>query len=119
MDAELKAKWVEALRSEKYQQCTGVLRSNIGEGRAGYCCIGVLLDIQQANWTASPMHGAYDAEVGEVACNANTSAEAFVRAFPLMSREIALDLMNKNDGCGDEDHRYTFPEIADHIEKIL
>jgi hypothetical protein len=48
MDAELKAKWVEALRSGKYQQLTpGGLR----EGDR-FCCLGVLCDIAApSGWT--------------------------------------------------------------------
>jgi hypothetical protein len=40
MDAELKAKWLEALRSGKYDQTSGQLR----DGNC-FCCLGVLCDI--------------------------------------------------------------------------
>lgn len=40
MDAELKAKWLEALRSGKYDQGTGQLRN----GNC-FCCLGVLCDV--------------------------------------------------------------------------
>lgn len=45
MDAGLKAKWVEALRSDKYKQGTGYLER---EGR--HCCLGVLCEIQDSEW---------------------------------------------------------------------
>lgn len=41
MDAELKAKWLEALRSGKYDQGTGQLR----DSRHCFCCLGVLCDV--------------------------------------------------------------------------
>jgi hypothetical protein len=40
MDAELKRKWVEALRSGKYEQASGKLR--VGNK---FCCLGVLCDL--------------------------------------------------------------------------
>jgi hypothetical protein len=41
MDPEIKAKWVEALRSGRYEQGRMML---LHEGR--YCCLGVLCDLQ-------------------------------------------------------------------------
>ena len=38
MDAKLKAKWVKALRSGKYQQITNVLHYD----NKSFCCLGVL-----------------------------------------------------------------------------
>lgn len=40
MNSRIKQKWVDALRSGKYSQDTGVLRSTVG-----YCCLGVLCDL--------------------------------------------------------------------------
>jgi hypothetical protein len=40
MDAELKRKWVEALRSGKYQQTRYRMRD-----RDKFCCLGVLCDL--------------------------------------------------------------------------
>ena len=40
MNEDIKKKWLEALRSGKYQQGTGFLQK---EGR--YCCLGVLCDL--------------------------------------------------------------------------
>ena len=43
---EWRRKWVEALRSGKYRQTTGVLRD-----RDGFCCLGVLCDIaEKGKW---------------------------------------------------------------------
>lgn len=40
MKADIKAKWVAALRSGQYAQTEGVLRNE-----EGYCCLGVLCDL--------------------------------------------------------------------------
>ena len=46
MDAGLKARWVEALRSGGYEQTHGALRLPINEGdEVGYCCLGVLCNL--------------------------------------------------------------------------
>ena len=41
MKAELKTKWIEALRSGKYNQGRRALVTNQGS----YCCLGVLCDV--------------------------------------------------------------------------
>lgn len=41
MNADVKTKWIAALRSGTYPQGRGHLRTNEG----GYCCLGVLCDI--------------------------------------------------------------------------
>lgn len=40
MNADIKKRWVEALRSGKYQQITGQLKSD-----CGHCAMGVLADV--------------------------------------------------------------------------
>lgn len=47
MKAEIKKKWVEALRSGKYAQTRGVLtRKKAGFGyEPGHCCLGVLCEV--------------------------------------------------------------------------
>lgn len=56
MQAELKQKWVEALRSGKYQQGKAMLRSRDGE----FCCLGVLCDlVAPSAWEFSPVEGCF------------------------------------------------------------
>lgn len=45
MNQEIKAKWVAALRSGEYGQCTSVLN----DGTGGFCCLGVLCDIKNSD----------------------------------------------------------------------
>jgi hypothetical protein len=40
MKADIKTKWVAALRSGQYEQTMSMLRNN-----SGYCCLGVLCDL--------------------------------------------------------------------------
>lgn len=43
MDKSLKAKWLRALRSGKFQQWRGgALMEDPGDGSKAYCCLGVL-----------------------------------------------------------------------------
>jgi hypothetical protein len=50
MDTTLKAKWVEALRSGKYQQGQGYLQK---DGK--FCCLGVLCDVSDVGeWKTIP-----------------------------------------------------------------
>lgn len=44
MDQEVKAQWVEALRSGEYHQGTGRLH-HISGGQSLYCCLGVLCEL--------------------------------------------------------------------------
>lgn len=50
MKQEIKERWVEALRSGKYEQGTGSLTT--GSGR--YCCLGVLCDLAVADGAIKP-----------------------------------------------------------------
>lgn len=38
MNKRIKAKWLKALRSGEFKQCTG----DLTDGSGGYCCLGVL-----------------------------------------------------------------------------
>ena len=92
MDAELKAKWVAALRSGKYEQGPLFLRN--GES---YCCLGVLCDVLDPNgWP-------------EDHCLALTTLDA----TGLSGMEVS-NLVHLNDTLG-----YPFNTIADWVEANL
>lgn len=44
MTPELKAKWIAGLRSGKYKQSIGLLRSDVEKGEVSFCCMGVLCE---------------------------------------------------------------------------
>ena len=45
IDADIKDKWLEALRSGAYNQTTSRLKRRDEQGAMYYCCLGVLCDI--------------------------------------------------------------------------
>lgn len=45
MNADVKRKWLDALRGGEYKQTTGRLLSVSTSGEKSYCCLGVLCDI--------------------------------------------------------------------------
>ena len=45
MNSEVKAKWISALRSGKYQPTTRFLKKFLENGSIGHCCLGVLCEI--------------------------------------------------------------------------
>jgi len=105
MTAEMKAKWLEALRSGKYQQGKNFLR----EGDR-YCCLGVLCELDGAKWTKpdSYRNGVYRSDHGEVHCPDDR------RLVDLgLDREIAGRAAGRNDSGK------SFSEIADWLEANL
>lgn len=110
MNQEIKAKWVEALRSGKYKQGKKRLRFR-GDT---YCCLGVLCDVMGAEWYMGGEgedDSCYYAKFSEV-------AEASILPPPIreaadINEEAEGDLITMNDQ-GD-----SFSTIADHIETNL
>jgi hypothetical protein len=96
MDAQLKAKWVEALRSGKYPQTTNYLKDD-----DGYCCLGVLCDVQGADFDA------IKEEFGSLSLSHNPQKYL----GQLGGGCTTLAQMNDNGK--------SFSEIADYIERIL
>lgn len=95
MDAQLKEKWVEALRSGKYSQTMRQLKDD-----TGFCCLGVLCDIQGADFDA------IREEYGTLSLSVNPA-----KYLKDINNVSFLSLMN-DDGK-------SFSEIADYIEKTL
>lgn len=105
MNAEWKAKWLEALRSGSYQQGKGTLRYK-GE----FCCLGVLCDISGMGvWEETGCGFAYqvieEAERGHL-------PDVVRRAT-----ELEWEMQTRLSGMNDEG--WTFQKIADHIEEAL
>lgn len=95
MDPELKAKWLEALRSGNYKQVRGQLAL-----WGGFCCLGVLN------------------EIGGFGCLAEAdylhSLKDHQGLFLAIPGETQRHLASKND-----DWDWSFEEIADWIEENL
>jgi len=104
MNAEIKARWVEALRSGKYQQGRAALRSL--EER--FCCLGVLCDLYSpSEWTTNGSTRYFHRE----------SLSAFIgadfRTQMGLSDAEAWRLARMNDDGK------SFADIADYIEANL
>ena len=97
MDKELKAKWVAALRSGKYKQGQGRLRSVDDT----FCCLGVLADVEGKTWELIQQVYVVDGERWAVYGSYHLPTDAVGR----------LAHMN--------DEGSTFEELADYIEENL
>jgi hypothetical protein len=100
MDAELKAKWVKALRSGEFKQGKGCLK----EGER-YCCLGVLARVAGLQITEGE---------GIKGAKGYTPLAELVTGAPTEDCEILTRLWRMNDTLGK-----SFPEIADYIEREL
>lgn len=101
MDPELKAKWVEALRSGEYHQTRGMLQR---DGR--HCCLGVLCVV-----SGLIIDGAYGNRV-----MTDDGDAGYEPIYTLIGeRETANELFLMNDGINGR-RQHTFAEIASYIE---
>jgi hypothetical protein len=107
MKDTLKRKWIKALRSGKYKQGMGQLRSLYSltnSVRRYYCCLGVLCDVTRPDGWRGDVHEFEDADKHGLLSDASLSAVGLNRA--------AQDrLAGLNDGGA------LFDEIADVIEE--
>lgn len=109
MDAQLKAKWVEALRSKKYRQADGTLREEQSARRYGYCCLGVLCHAMGSKWIdGTPV---LDGVVME------DEDESYLSRVAL--EMTGLDEQTQKTLANMNDNGSRFPEIADYIEANL
>ncbi len=106
MNKRVKAKWLKALRSGKYAQGGGCLRSRAGKG-AIYCCLGVLCHIKAQKDGKVFNHGQGDCYPGE-------DVQEWARLDSHNPKVRGGCLSDLNDF-----KKKTFPEIADLIEKYL
>ncbi len=112
MDPNIKAKWVEALRSGEYKQGIGLLRDCDG----GFCCLGVLCHvIDPTKWTEEMSESLDYEPILE-----GYSYDKCESMLPLeLAHALELDdyqdiLISMNDK-----QRLPFTDIADYIEKRL
>lgn len=101
MDAEIKTKWVEALRSGKYVQGQCGLRVN-----ERFCCLGVLCDIIEPDgWGSEILKQTHND-------NDNYPSNGIMKRAGL-SIDVALEIAEDND------RGTSFLELADYIEAHL
>jgi hypothetical protein len=103
MDADLKAKWVEALRSGEYEQGSLYLRK---EGK--HCCLGVLCELADIEIS----------EGGVMVAAQPYKTDDYEPIYEIIGGSgVARELWRRNDGNGERKH--SFAEIADYIEANL
>lgn len=117
MNAELKAKWVEALRSGKYKQTQGVLRSSANH----FCCLGVLCDIVDPHaWgtldTVETQVNGKDVSKRARGWGADENRTSLAIET---NRRTGLDATYENTLIALNDDGKPFSVIADYIERHL
>jgi hypothetical protein len=113
MDAELKTKWVEALRSGEYDQGKNALKSTDGS----FCCLGVLCDLK------------YGKEIWKENKDCYGDYSGTYRLSPINGKGVDFPTENKRRELGISnsvmrqlaemnDDDYSFEQIADVIETL-
>jgi len=98
MEASLKAKWIEALRSGKYKQGRWRLRTKSDD----FCCLGVLCDVSGVSeWEENGLCYSYEGASSHL-------PPSLRNQLTREAKEIDLTRMNDNSGM-------SFPDIADWI----
>jgi hypothetical protein len=119
MNPEIKAKWLEALRSGKYERTSSFLN----DGR-GMCCLGVLIDVVDPEGWERPQSGWVMGYKGETSFPPYDFCEQVGIPAPkrfapdfnelrVLENTITNKLAEMNDGGA------SFEEIADYIEAEL
>jgi len=108
MDKELKKKWVDALRSGKYEQGRGYL---CNEGL--YCCVGVLAEIK-----GIPKHKAEASDSLYLYQGQKNMLPAITLYELGLTDDKVHVLVDMNDG-GHNHNGKSFIEIANYIERYL
>ncbi len=116
MNAEWKAKWVEALRSGNYQQAQHRLKKIVivdGQPAMGLCCLGVLCEVYDPSILADApdITGVVYPKTG--GGNGMFLPSQVADAADIGQKEQEA-LVCCNDSWG-----WSFSQIADHIEKNL
>lgn len=116
MNADIKAKWLEALRSGKYAQGRKYLR-RINDDGDRFCCLGVLCDIiKPSGWGNTAMiYGSSEKII------AYTAGDMSAQGVPPTSflDEIGLDSGIARDLARMNDRGDDFEVIAKAIERDL
>ena len=87
MDSKIKKLWLDALRSGKYPQTQGYLRSSKRDDRPeGFCCLGVLCDLFQK-------------DTGKGRWQSKDSEEQYGRLFKLSSKDLGSSYDSQDLDC--------------------
>lgn len=117
MNPDVKARWINALRSGAYPQGFGLLSYIDSEGTARYCALGVLCELAYREGVVTKETYPYEEGVFSYEGQHETLPKAVQQWAGLNSNnpEIAGgDITGLND-----DNAYTLPEIALLINEYL
>src|SRR5579859_3396843 len=103
VDNEIKTKWIEALRSGKYERGLTCLR----DANNQYCCLGVLADIIDPEGWIKKTDFVFSHKLQ------NTRGAQYLSS-KVLNEKIQTDL-----ACMNDSNKYEFPAIADYIEENL
>lgn len=119
MKKTVKKKWLEALRSKKYTQGTGELKSDDNK----FCCLGVLCEIHRKTMKSKKYKWGiiYGSKYGYTNGNGGNSKVLpdFVRKWAGLDCVNPIPKARKYSLAGFNDNGRTFKQIADIIEKGL
>lgn len=111
MNPRIKKLWVDALRSGKYNQCTGTLKTSLEPN--AFCCLGVLCDIygkhvlkRSKRWTGNTFR--FKREI----CRTQLNDSLLERVG--ISKKCQQTFIRMNDSIGS-----SFEDIARFIVKNL
>lgn len=116
MDTEIKKQWIEALRSDEYQQGQRWLRKKDPEGEMQYCCLGVLCDLMtRGEWEQVPHITSQKVYSFHIDDDRSTlGLPSGVVEVSGLAKDKTGDLVRLNDN-----ERANFATIADWIEENL
>lgn len=105
MTQEFKDQWLEALRSGKYEQGKGALRTVHNHSKDGFCCLGVLCDlIPDGTWDDQGIFNHYKS------FSTSSMLPNNIPAIRVSSADQST-LIEMNDG-----KNHSFTQIANWIE---
>ena len=115
LDPEIKAKWLEALRSGKYEQGKGCLRDHEGK----YCCLGVLADIVDPEGWGRPVIDLFEFEIEEDEMAIYDPDAWYGRAATICRQDILNEMIQVGLYEMNDSGLFTFEDIANIIEEYL
>jgi hypothetical protein len=113
MNAELKAKWVEALRSGNYSQGHGLLKRREDDNTAKHCCLGVLCELIDPTKFTPRTNESRTYEYGLHGFSSDITLPPSVQCMTGLDEETCQTLANMNDTGN------TFQDIAAYIQQQL
>lgn len=99
---QIKAKWLEELRSGKHHQIQRTLKDQFGNGEYGYCCLGVLAE-KVMNLEVRIAHEDIPDDEGDT--------KIYEEVNNIIGKHLSAECSQNND------EGWTFEEIADLIER--